>query len=110
MADEKTGKKPDDQGGGGAEKGADAGEAGGRARQLLYTCFNDGAGNYIDPSWKMVHVLALRRVELHLSESGIAEEQGSIPCASWPGLDRSESEREARRGRNYGWRKHRQKT
>jgi hypothetical protein len=52
MADEKTGKKPDDQGGSGAEKGADAGEAGGRSRQLLYTCFNDGAGNYIDPSWK----------------------------------------------------------
>jgi hypothetical protein len=52
MADENTGKKPDDQGGSGAEKGADAGEAGGRSRQLLYTCFNDGAGNYIDPSWK----------------------------------------------------------
>jgi hypothetical protein len=52
MADEKTGKKPSDEGGGGAEKGADASEAGGRSRQSLYTCFNDGAGNYIDPSWR----------------------------------------------------------
>jgi hypothetical protein len=52
MADEKTGKKPDEQGGSGTEKGADAGEAGGRGRSMLYTCFNDGAGNYVDGSWR----------------------------------------------------------
>lgn len=26
-------------------------EAGGRGKQILYICFNDGAGNYVDPSW-----------------------------------------------------------
>jgi hypothetical protein len=36
----------------------------------------------------MVHLLALRRVELHLSNR-FAEEQGSMPCASWPALDPS---------------------
>ena len=51
MADEKAGKKPDQEGGGGAEK-EDAGEAGGRGRTLLYTCFNDGAGNYVSGSWR----------------------------------------------------------
>jgi len=57
MADEKAGKKPDSdvkpetEGGGGAEKGADASEAGGRGRKLLYTCFADGAGNYVESSW-----------------------------------------------------------
>jgi hypothetical protein len=52
MAEEKTGKKPDDkQGGTGGEKGGDSGEVGGRARQLLYTCFNDGAGNYVSDGW-----------------------------------------------------------
>jgi hypothetical protein len=52
MADEKTGKKPTDrQGGKGGEKGGDSGEAGGRASQLLYTCFNDGTGNYVPAGW-----------------------------------------------------------
>jgi hypothetical protein len=52
MADEKTGTKPTDkQGGKGGEQGGDQGEAGGRGRQMLYTCFNDGAGNYVDASW-----------------------------------------------------------
>jgi hypothetical protein len=50
MADEKTGKKPDKAGGSGTEKG-DSGEAGGRGRKVLYTCFNDGAGNYVDSNW-----------------------------------------------------------
>jgi hypothetical protein len=52
MADEKSGKKPDQAGGSGTEKGGDASEAGGRGRQLLYTCFNDGAGNYVDSNWR----------------------------------------------------------
>ena len=52
MADEKTGKKPTDkQGGKGGEQGGDQGEAGGRGRQTLYTCFNDGAGNYVSSNW-----------------------------------------------------------
>src|SRR6266478_3664775 len=34
-----------------------------------------------------------------------------MPCASWPGLANSETERESRRGRNqYGWRKFGQET
>ena len=62
MADEKAGKKPDQEGGGGAEK-EDASEVGGRRRTLLYTCFNDGAGNYVSAvgvgsCWR------LRRAEL----------------------------------------------
>jgi hypothetical protein len=36
----------------------------------------------------MVHLLALWRVELHLSNR-LAEEQGSMPCTSWPALDNS---------------------
>ena len=52
MADEKIGKKPDDkQGGKGGDKGGDSGEVGGRGSQLLYTCFNDGAGNYVSANW-----------------------------------------------------------
>ncbi len=52
MADEMAGKKPDQEGGGGTEKEADPNEAGGRHRRtLLYTCFNDGAGNYIHSNW-----------------------------------------------------------
>lgn len=27
-------------------------DAGGRSRTLLYTCWNDGAGNYVDPNAK----------------------------------------------------------
>ena len=51
MADEKSGKKPGEQGGTGKDKGGDSGEAGGRAKTDLWTCFNDGAGNYVDPGW-----------------------------------------------------------
>jgi hypothetical protein len=51
MADEKTGTKPDKEGGSGAEKEGDGSEAGGRRRTLLYTCFNDGAGNYVHSNW-----------------------------------------------------------
>lgn len=52
MADEAAGKKPDQEGGGGTEKDADAGEAGGRRRGLLYTCWRDGAGNYVHSNWR----------------------------------------------------------
>lgn len=51
MADEKAGTKPDKSGGSGKEQGGDSGEAGGRGKDSLWTCFNDGAGNYIDPNW-----------------------------------------------------------
>jgi hypothetical protein len=51
MAEEKTGKKPNVEGGSGGETGSSA-EVAGRTRQLIYTCFNCGAGNYVDPSWK----------------------------------------------------------
>jgi hypothetical protein len=47
----------------------------------------------------MVHLLALWRVELHLSNR-LAEEQGSMPCTSWPDLDNSPAEGEVRQGRN----------
>jgi hypothetical protein len=46
-------QKKEGPGGIGREKPADEGaEAGGRAKGILYVCFNDGAGNYVDPSWK----------------------------------------------------------
>jgi hypothetical protein len=41
----------DGNGGRGTEKGADAGEAGGRGSQTVYTCINCGAQNYVDPNW-----------------------------------------------------------
>jgi hypothetical protein len=50
MAEENAGKKPDKEGGSGGEK-ADTSEAGGRGRKLLYTCFADGAGNYVESNW-----------------------------------------------------------
>jgi hypothetical protein len=37
--------------GGPGKKEPDAGEASGRGRQLLYSCFNCGAQNYVDPDW-----------------------------------------------------------
>lgn len=51
---EKTEKQPDGPGGTGKEKApSENAEAGGRSsKALLYVCFNDGAGNYVDPSWK----------------------------------------------------------
>jgi len=52
MADEKTGSKPDKEGGAGTEKEGDETEAGGRRRHyLLYTCWNDGVGNYVQSYW-----------------------------------------------------------
>ena len=53
MADEKTGRKPDKEGGVGTEKDeAESAEAGGRYRhRLLYTCWRDGAGNYVHDNW-----------------------------------------------------------
>jgi len=52
MTDETEEKKREGQGGVGAEKVDGGAEAGGRGRKLLYTCFNDGAGNYVDSDWK----------------------------------------------------------
>jgi hypothetical protein len=51
MADEQSGKKPDKEGGSGVEKEADGAEAGGRRRTVLYTCWHDGAGNYVHSNW-----------------------------------------------------------
>jgi hypothetical protein len=53
MTEEKTDKQPEGPGGVGKEKdeSADA-EAGGRGkRTVLYTCFRDGAQNWVDPDW-----------------------------------------------------------
>ena len=54
MADEKTGKKPGEEGGSGTEKDAEGGEAGGRGHyhRLLYTCWNDHASNYVHGNWR----------------------------------------------------------
>jgi hypothetical protein len=53
MDEAKIDKKTEGPGGPGAEKDEAAGaEVAGRGRKLLYTCFADGAGNYVDPSWK----------------------------------------------------------
>jgi hypothetical protein len=50
---EKVDKVPDGPTGVGMEHDpSEASEAGGRGKSLLYICFNDGAGNYVDPSWK----------------------------------------------------------
>ena len=50
---EKEEKQPGGPTGVGMEKDPTEGtEAGGRSKGLLYICFNDGAGNYVDPSWK----------------------------------------------------------
>lgn len=55
MADDKAGKKPDQDGGSGIEKEADMPEtsevAGRRCHRLLYTCWNDGRGNYVQSNW-----------------------------------------------------------
>jgi hypothetical protein len=52
MTETKPERTPEGKGGPGKEKeeSADA-EVAGRSKGLLYTCFNDGAGNYVDPSW-----------------------------------------------------------
>jgi hypothetical protein len=41
-----------DKGGVGKEK--EEGEVAGRGRSVLWTCYNDGAGNYYDPSWSWI--------------------------------------------------------
>jgi hypothetical protein len=52
MADKNMDQKPGENGGIGKEKGAtEEAEAAGRGSQLLYTCFNCGAQNYVDPNW-----------------------------------------------------------
>jgi hypothetical protein len=51
MTEEVKGKS-EGPGGAGAEKDESEGaEVAGRGRTLLYVCFADGAGNYIDSSW-----------------------------------------------------------
>lgn len=49
---EKNEKKQEGPGGTGKEKESEGAEVAGRGKQLLYVCFNDGAGNYVDPDWK----------------------------------------------------------
>jgi hypothetical protein len=49
---DETDKQKEGPSGIGREKPDDSSEVAGRGRQILYTCYNDGAGNYIDPSWK----------------------------------------------------------
>jgi hypothetical protein len=53
MAEETTSEKPKGQGGIGDQKPETENlEVGGRVRRRqLYTCFRDGAQNYVDPSW-----------------------------------------------------------
>jgi hypothetical protein len=53
-AEDKKDREPKDGNGGvGKERDENAADevAGRSNRLLLYTCFNDGAGNYVDPSW-----------------------------------------------------------
>jgi hypothetical protein len=48
-----TDKQPVGTDGVGREKDESEGaEVAGRGKPFLYTCYNDGAGNYIDPDWK----------------------------------------------------------
>jgi hypothetical protein len=58
MADEKTGKKPDQEGGAGVEdndaaKAEAASEVEGHRHhhRLLYTCWHDGAANRVHGNW-----------------------------------------------------------
>ena len=53
MDETKIDKKSEGPGGAGTEKEESAGaEVGGRGkRKLLYTCFADGAGNYVESDW-----------------------------------------------------------
>jgi hypothetical protein len=53
MAGEKTGKQPEKQGGPGRENaGPETSEAGPRSKRMAYTCWNDGASNYVEPGWE----------------------------------------------------------
>jgi hypothetical protein len=53
MTEAKQGRKPETEDRdpeipvGKQEPDADANEAGGRAKPMLFTCYNDGAGNYL---------------------------------------------------------------
>lgn len=40
-----------ENGGRGEEKENGGADAGGRSRQVIYSCFNCGAENYVDPNW-----------------------------------------------------------
>ena len=52
MAEETANEKPAGQGGRGDQKPEPESEVGGRVRRRqLYTCYRDGAQNYVDPSW-----------------------------------------------------------
>jgi hypothetical protein len=52
MAEENTGQESGKRFVMGKEKpDPETGEVGGRSRQLLIACFNDGAGNYWNGSW-----------------------------------------------------------
>jgi hypothetical protein len=51
IEEEKAKGMKNSNGGQGTERGADAGEAGGRGAQTAYTCINCGAVNYVDPNW-----------------------------------------------------------
>jgi hypothetical protein len=53
MSGENTGKKPDRPGGLGAqEAGPETTEAGPRSKRMAYTCWNDGASNYVETGWE----------------------------------------------------------
>jgi hypothetical protein len=52
MSTEKAGRKPDDAGGVGIEDPSGNEVEGHKRRTLLYTCWNCGAQNYVDPDWK----------------------------------------------------------
>jgi hypothetical protein len=53
MAGDKTGRNPDKEGGLGMENaGPETSEAGPRSKRMAYTCWNDGASNYVEPNWE----------------------------------------------------------
>lgn len=53
MAEEKTGRKPDKEGGLGTENaGPETAEASPRSKRMAYTCWNDAAPNYVEPNWE----------------------------------------------------------
>ena len=53
MADGKTGKKPEKPGGLGMQNaGPETAEAGPRSKRMAYTCWSDGASNYVEPGWE----------------------------------------------------------
>lgn len=52
MADEKTGRKPEKEGGRGMESDTPETEASPRVKRMAYTCWNDGVANYVEPGWE----------------------------------------------------------